>query len=292
MLSVIIGRFQTPYLHQGHLWLIKEAKKYSDKILILVGNTAAIGTDKDPLDFQTRKLMLCEATDIHQDMILPLSDMPSDKDWSDQIDRIIRKLGYNKAIIFGGRDNSIEDHYKGKHQVQIIDDFGLYSSTALRKGTGMSNPKSSQDFRSGIIYHTQNRYPIVYSTVDMILYDENNRVLVGKKGDKFALIGGFIDPQDNSLQHAASRELKEETGIEIAPIMLKYFGSTKVDDKRYIGTKDSIMTNVFTSFYNKLPDLNNIKDKEFSEFRFITKEDLPLVQECHRPIIQGFFYQF
>ena len=104
MLSVIIGRFQTPHLHEGHQELIRAANNFSENVLVLIGCTAAIGTDKNPLDFETRKKifenkMLCE--------IKPLHDMVSDSDWSDQIDKIIDDLGFKEATIFGGKDNSI-----------------------------------------------------------------------------------------------------------------------------------------------------------------------------------------
>jgi bifunctional NMN adenylyltransferase/nudix hydrolase len=170
MLSVIIGRFQTPYLHEGHQELIRAANNFSENVLVLIGCTAAIGTDKNPLDFETRKKlfenkMLCE--------IKPLHDMFSDYDWSNQIDKIIDDLGFKEATIFGGKDNSIEGYYHGKHKVKIIYDVGMHSATALRKAIGMSNPRASEDFRAGIIYAAENRYPIVYSAVDVIVKNDN-----------------------------------------------------------------------------------------------------------------------
>lgn len=51
MLSVIIGRFQTPYLHEGHLDLLKQARNHSENVLVLIGTTSATGTDKNPLPF-------------------------------------------------------------------------------------------------------------------------------------------------------------------------------------------------------------------------------------------------
>lgn len=52
MLSVIIGRFQTPHLHEGHKRLLEEAKRLSSDVLILIGVSAAVGTDKNPLDYE------------------------------------------------------------------------------------------------------------------------------------------------------------------------------------------------------------------------------------------------
>ena len=280
MLSVIIGRFQTPCFHQGHLELINAAQNLSENVLVLIGCTSAVGTDKNPLNFETRKRlfenkMLCE--------IKPLYDMFSDHDWSNQIDKIIDDLGFKEATIFGGKDNSIEGYYHGKHKVKIINDVGVHSATALRKAVGMSNPRPSEDFRAGIIYAAENRYPIVYSTVDVIVKNDN-KYLVGKKGDKYCFVGGFVDPSDNTLQAAAIRELKEETGItDFGDI--DYCGSIKIDDVRYKGTKDSIMTHCF--LVRNARDLENeIQDKEFEYFVWATKEELEeLLHDFHKPLL-------
>jgi len=293
MLSVIIGRFQTPDLHKGHSALFEAANPMSNisqkKILLLIGCTAAIGTDKNPLDFETRKMLFkteegCYRNDFEDIIdILPLFDMPSDKDWSDQIDKIIADLGFKEATIFGGKDNSIEGYYHGKHKVKIINDVGAHSATALRKAIGMSNPKSSEDFRAGIIYAAENRYPIVYSTVDVIVKNDN-KYLVGKKGDKYCFVGGFVDPSDNTLKAAAIRELKEETGItDFRDI--DYCGSIKIDDVRYKGTKDSIMTHCFL-VRNARDSKNEIQDKEFKDFVWATKEELEeLLHDFHKPLL-------
>ena len=280
MLSVIIGRFQTPCFHQGHLELINAAQNLSENVLVLIGCTSAVGTDKNPLNFETRKRlfenkMLCE--------IKPLYDMFSDHDWSNQIDKIIDDLGFKEATIFGGKDNSIEGYYHGKHKVKIINDVGVHSATALRKAVGMSNPRPSEDFRAGIIYAAENRYPIVYSTVDVIVKNDN-KYLVGKKGDKYCFVGGFVDPSDNTLQAAAIRELKEETGItDFGDI--DYCGSIKIDVVRYKGTKDSIMTHCF--LVRNARDLENeIQDKEFKYFVWATKEELEeLLHDFHKPLL-------
>ncbi len=36
-LSVVIGRFQTPYLHEGHKYVLDRAEEEGDGLLILVG---------------------------------------------------------------------------------------------------------------------------------------------------------------------------------------------------------------------------------------------------------------
>ena len=286
-LSVIIGRFQTPYLHQGHIKLIEEAKKVSDDVLILIGCTAAQGTDKNPLDFKTRESLFYSSGVLSNPAVLPLDDCPSDKDWSNKIDLIIEDLGFKEAIIFGGRDNSIEDYYCGKHTVAIIHQHGNHSSTSLRKEIA-EEPMQCPNFRSGIIYHAENRYPIVYHTVDVVIRYKD-KVLMGMKGDKFHFIGGFVDPKDEDLEAAAYRELFEETGIEDG-VDLGLHSSMKIDDSRYRDTKDSIMTHIFITRTNNEEidlQLQKIKDHEFKEFDYIELNETSLkylVADCHKPI--------
>lgn len=280
-LAVIIGRFQTPYLHKGHLKLIEEAKSISNDILILIGCTAAVGTDKNPLDYKTRENMFYEAGTLSRHMILPLDDMPSDKDWSDKIDGIIDDLGYTEAIILGGRDNSIQGSYSGKHEVKIIEAHGNHSATALRKKAAQE-PMQCSNFRSGIIYNAENRYPIVYSTVDVALVSDDKKILMGKKGNKFCFIGGFVDTKDSNLTRAAIRELREETGIVAFEHELHYYDSFKVDDGRYRNTKDCIMTHLFIGLCNEMPKQHKITDKEFTEFRYLCREDTNLVDPAHK----------
>jgi len=296
-LAVIIGRFQTPYLHKGHIKLIEEAKSISNDILILIGCTAAVGTDKNPLDFETRKSLFYPHLSKHP--ILPLHDMPSDKDWSDQIDKIIGDdLGFKEAVIFGGRDSSIEGYYSGKHKIKIIEEHGNHSSTILRQRAG-TDPIECPNFRSGIIYHAENRYPIVYSTVDVaiIYHNEHSKedaILMGRKGDKFNFIGGFVDPQDQDLVGAAERELQEETGFKVSKDVsdLKYKFSHKVEDTRYKNSKDSILTHFFTANTIKeyYPQLSEIQDKEFTEFKWIpaNEESLDEIADAHKPLFIKF----
>jgi len=275
MLGVVIGRFQTPYLHEGHQDLINYARNKSDKLLILIGVSDAVGTDREPMDFETRKGLF-----LNNDIVMPLKDMPCDIDWSNQVDNIIKSLAFEKAIIFGGKDNSICGYYKGEHEINIMIAKSDKNATDLRKSVKV---KSSQDFREGIIYHTQKRYPIVYSTVDIII-KKDGKYLVGKKGDKYCFVGGFVDAGDKTLQDAALRELKEETGITQF-CTIDYLGSMKINDYRYAKTKDSIMTNCFIVTYPK--DFGNeIEDKEFKDFVWCRKEELnDLLHDFHKPLL-------
>jgi 8-oxo-dGTP diphosphatase len=68
-------------------------------------------------------------------------------------------------------------------------------------------------------------YPRALNTVDIIIFDNDNRILLIKRGndpykDMWAFPGGFIE-MDEKLVDSAIRELEEETGLK--NIELKQF---------------------------------------------------------------------
>lgn len=287
-LGVVIGRFQTPVLTDGHKALINQALKENDLVIVLIGTSMAIGTDKNPLDFHTRLGLFAEEYGSTL-AFFSLEDCPmSDQDWSDSIDEKAAILE-GDVTIYAGRDNSIEGRYLGQHKIKIIDEIENCSATELRHQCAEGRVWS-EDFRKGIIYHIENRYPIVYSTVDVAVmgFDagkQQRTVLMGKKGDGYRFIGGFVDPSDETIHHAAIRELYEETGLKLDDVVnWTYVTSRKVQDERYAGTKDSIMTHLWkvNSVTEKLPDPNNVPDMEFEEFVW-----MPLDVESRGRIYKG-----
>ena len=89
------------------------------------------------------------------------------------------------------------------------------------------------------------RYPTVFATVDVVI-ERDGKLLLGRKThqQKFRFVGGFADPAlDNSYEDAAKREAMEETCLVVSAV--KYLGSTRIDDPRYRGTEDCIITHLF-----------------------------------------------
>lgn len=56
--GVIIGRFQTNKLHEGHINLISHVLSNHKKTIILLGVSRVQNTKKNPLDFASRKAMI------------------------------------------------------------------------------------------------------------------------------------------------------------------------------------------------------------------------------------------
>jgi bifunctional NMN adenylyltransferase/nudix hydrolase len=96
------------------------------------------------------------------------------------------------------------------------------------------------------------RFPVSYQTVDVaIINNDKNEILLVKKPNenKYRFCGGFSDPNSESLEQDARREVKEETGVEIGEP--KYIGSTLISDWRYNRgcEQDRIKTALFVADY-------------------------------------------
>ena len=96
--GVICGRFQT--FHIGHESLVDTALKLCDRVLILVGSAQEYGTERNPLNIDTRIRMLREIYGNDSTFIIKgLSDLTNENDirpeWGkyllDNVDRYIYK---------------------------------------------------------------------------------------------------------------------------------------------------------------------------------------------------------
>ena len=81
--GLIIGRFQ-PF-HRGHLYLIKQALKHVEKLIIGVGSSNIID-DKNPFNFKERKNLIEGSLKKHKIInkikkIVPIDDYPNDDDF-------------------------------------------------------------------------------------------------------------------------------------------------------------------------------------------------------------------
>lgn len=181
-----------------------------------------------------------------------IKDQVSDAIWSANLDHLIQDhLGPNDtACLYGGRDSFIP-HYKGCFETRELVSDRYISGTEIRQMVSQA-PESSASFRAGAIWATFQRYPSVYPTVDVVVYDsKEQRVLLARKTGEtgYRAVGGFVSPEDDSYEHAALRELREETGLTVGLDNLVYLGSRKVDDWRYRAEVDRIITHLYVGGY-------------------------------------------
>lgn len=116
--GLICGRFQT--FHKGHERLVDTGLMLCDRLLILIGSAQECGTERNPLNINTRTRMLKEVYgDNPNIMIYGLSDMTNENDirpeWGryllDNVDRYIYK---NPDVMIYGNDESRSNWFDKK----------------------------------------------------------------------------------------------------------------------------------------------------------------------------------
>lgn len=288
--GVIVARFQSPILHEGHQEIIEKVRSNHARVIIFLGLSPLRCTRLNPYDFSIRKAMIEEK---YKDLeVLYIDDVGDNEVWSKNLDRQIYKaIGPNqKAVLYGSRDSFI-NAYKGHFPTIELVPTKMISASEIRRRIGIK-PKHEQSFREGIIYSVENQYPTVHPTVDMAIIKFNNPV----EGEKELLLarkptqnllrfpGGFLDPlKDKSAEGAAVRETLEETGLTTK--VVSYIGSALVDDWRYRHEQNKIMTFLYAMEYQggtpvASDDIEYVIWRKFGEI----KENE--IVESHRPLIR------
>lgn len=244
--GVLVGRFQVPSLHEGHLDVLDFVAERHDKVIVFLGNNGSgQSTQMNPLDFQAREQMIRE---VYPDFtILFIDDQPTDKYWSQFLDRMITsQISASQTVMLYGSRDSFISHYMGKFPVQELEAEKKISGTEIRKEVARQRPKNSREWREGVVSGSFNRFPVNYVTVDIAIFNEDEtEILLGQKEHetKWRLPGGFTEATSGSLEEDAHREALEETHLEVS--WPKYVGSYRINDWRYRSEIDKIMTVLF-----------------------------------------------
>lgn len=140
--GIIVGRFQVPELHEGHLKLLTDVRETMDDFFVFLGSTETKGlTIHDPLPYAARKDMFVSHA-IRRDHIFEIIDVGYWEKWVKILDEKIKCLIFlglipedARILICGSRD-SVTTRYKqsgGIYDVYEIATHGEFSGTEARK---------------------------------------------------------------------------------------------------------------------------------------------------------------
>lgn len=265
--AVIVGRFQGPKLHKGHLeFLEKVSAKYGNNIIVVLGVNPAKPDRKNPLGVPERMELL--RWELHQDVIVTaLSDHPSDVTWSKNLDKLIRTyVGMESVTLYTGREG-FNTHYHGSFPVTVLKlENEEVNNTEIRGEISPTDYTSHHGyaFRAGVIYGVSKCSPVIQFAVDGAVLNTGDELLVGSKledGGLYRFPGGMVDTWDSNLERAVSREVEEETALRIPPFDWQYVGSFQVPDWRakahdhvYFSTLFMAYVDTVTAFIAKPQD--------------------------------------
>jgi len=280
--GVLIAPFQIPHIDGPHLDILcRIAFEYHPNPPIVVLPVKRIPTSKDsPLNLEERSEMIwgfCPEA-----RIVAWNDTKYSDDLFGQLWEGLYQLTNGSHDLFG--DQALIDQLLTKTRRNGVLPPNLAASYSLlkyeagaREMVRFPEPyrlvSDREAFRRGIISANNRGYATSFQAVDVAItryadYDPG-AVLLGRKPGEFLwrFLGGFVDPEDVSLEAAALREAKEECGTTdlTSP---RYIGSAKVNDWRYAGERDSIKTALFETNYYGAAELkagDDIKNLEWFE---------------------------
>jgi bifunctional NMN adenylyltransferase/nudix hydrolase len=293
--GVVIGRFQVPELHEAHQQLLQHVIEHSDLLVILVGVSPIDGYAPEyPLTFAQRvEVIRAFSVEVIRDfshehaLILPVMDVPTNNEWSTQLDALLRGLFPTDVItLYGGRDSFIP-HYTGSLVTACFEPSPAIAVSGSSVRAGLKLELFSDAFMRGQIFALNQQYPKVYPTVDVAHVRGKfaaAEVLLIQRADTgiWCFPGGFVDPTDGTYEQAAKRELSEEVGL-LSEAPLEYIGSAYIHDWRYRGSRDKIMTTFFLSLHTS--GFAKLKTDEVTEARYVSiQECRDLVAPAHKPL--------
>lgn len=296
-IGVVVGRFQIDKLHKGHTELLQKVAHLSDVLVVVLGVNDNRGSKSNPLDFMTRKLMIegwgMDSPLKNKLVVLPIQDNPSDAVWSANLDALLRQAFPGHDItLYCGRTGFLANYHGTLKTKDLSGEIpvGFDVSASNRRQYVSTTPTNDDRFRHGIIYASHNQWPRLFMCVDVALIWNDHLVLGKRKSENgYRLFGGFVDQSDESLEHAALRELSEEAGVS-KWVNLKYAGSFKVQDHRYSNPDDGlVMTSLFVGYsaYKTVPEAgDDIDDLACFSLKDSEKDIIDKVVDSHKPLVK------
>ena len=251
--GVVVGRFHTDDLTEGHAALFREVCDRHSKVVVLIGVHPKLTTKGNPLDYASRQRMI-QAWVNKQKMGVkldasflysPIRDNAKDDNWSKNVDQTIENLvgPFSKIVLYGSRDSFLP-HYQGKFPTEHLSlQVDANVSASARREEIHNKVLTTPDERRGAIWAAGNQRHHVTPCVDIALWRQDLAtgdimILMGRKhlggSGLLGFPGGHIDKTDASAEDAAVRELVEETCAEVSTRDLEYVCSRSIPDWRNV----------------------------------------------------------
>ena len=103
--GLLVGRFQT--FHKGHQKLVETGLRLCDRLVILVGSSQECGTERNPLNIQTRIDMIRTVYPVDEIMLYSMADLTDENDvrpeWGRYVLENVRRYIYKapELMIYG-----------------------------------------------------------------------------------------------------------------------------------------------------------------------------------------------
>lgn len=226
-IGVLIGRFQVPEPHEGHMFLMKRILEVSDELIVLVGSANKARSIKNPFTFDERRGAIYKALGAEyadRVNVVPLNDyLYSDDQWMADVAATI------KQVITVEADVTLYGHFKEgndylrwfpQFKYQNIDSTIETSGTELRNAHRHLLPKVVQEeyleFDNDRKKFENYPYPdcLQSNCGDAVVICLGHVLLIKRPNGVWALPGGHKHKYETFLD-CAIRELYEETNLRV-----------------------------------------------------------------------------
>lgn len=294
--AILIGRFQ-PF-HSAHAQLLDKAFEQANHVIVALGSHRVAPNIKNPWNTAQREAMIRDSlTPARRDRIsfVTLRDyLYNDNLWSAELQAQVGAITRDdkSIVLIGHRKDSSSYYLEGFPQWEYLD-VPLrvpISATAIREqylrgaaGWEKQVPPPVGEFLRAFAETAEYArlaaeqkfiddykrdwsaapYPPIFVTADAVVYKSGHILIVRRRGfpgkGLLALPGGFVG-QDEFLEHAVIRELREETGIALVSAELKKFiRASRVFDHPERSLRGRTITHGFYFNLGAVGDLPRVK---------------------------------
>lgn len=327
--AVVIGRFEPA--HNAHIRLIKEARSRAHQVIVIIGSSFLPRTYKNPFTFAERKAMLESSLgDTQGIIIVPNTDSMYDNTaWSVRIQDIVDDYRSGATVALVGHNKDATTWYLDSfpqwdfiniplsEQLSASDIRDLY----FRERPNLNFIKSvvptpvleyMQRFMLTDAYETvlQERLHIlkyrqqfshlqfepIFVTADAVVIQCGHVLMVTRGAEPgkglLAFPGGFVNAStDRSVEDAAIRELKEETGIKVpVPALRGNIKESRVFDAIDRSSRGRVITHAYKIVLpdGPLPKVRGMDDAAKAQWIPIGSLTSEQLFEDHWDILQYF----